>query len=155
MTLKPIITRQYQATVDTAATNIRAIPHPPEGWLRTVRKALGISGAQLARRIGVTRALVSQTEKNEAAGTATLKTLQQMAEAMGCNLVYAIVPMTGTTEEIIAQRAKEKARALVEKAGGHMALEAQGLSSEQMRYEIERLQRQMLADMPSDLWDDK
>lgn len=153
MGMKSIVIRQYQVMVDTAAESARGISQPPEGWVRTVRKALGMSGAQLARRLGVTRALVSQTEKNELNGSITVKNLQQMAEAMGCRFVYAIVPEGGKMEDLIAIRAKDKARKLVEETGKHMALEAQALSPQQMQYEIERLQRQMLSDMPSDLWD--
>ncbi len=155
MSLKPIITRQYQAMSDEAATTAGTLSTPPEGWLRTARKALGLSGAQLARRIGVTRALISQTEKNELTGAVSLKTLEQMARAMGCKLVYAIVPMEGRIEDLIAARAQEKALALVQKAGSQMALEAQHLSPQQIQYEIGRLQRQLLSEMPSDLWDDQ
>jgi predicted DNA-binding mobile mystery protein A len=155
MKMKPLVTRQYQTLVDAAAMSAQGITPPPEGWLRTARKALSMSGAQLARKIGGTRPLVAQAERNELAGTVSLKTLQQMAEAMGCRFVYAIVPTEGTTDDLIANRAKAKARKLVEQAGKHMALEAQSLSQQQMQYEIERLQRQFTTELPSDLWDDK
>ena len=151
MYIRQTVIRQYQGIVDAAATHARNFTRPPEGWVRTVRKGLGMSGAQLARRLGVTRAFVSQTEKNELTGSVTVKTLQQMAEAMGCRFVYAIVP-EGATAELVVARAREKARSLVEQAGRHMALEAQALSDEQMHYEIEQLQRQILADLPADLW---
>lgn len=153
MGMKDIVIRQYQTMVDTAAVAAQGVNQPPEGWVRTVRKALGMSGAQLARRLGVTRAFVSQTEKNELNGSITVKNLQQMAEAMGCRFVYAIVPEGNTTADLIALQAKDKALKLVEKTGKHMALEAQALSPQQMQYEIERLQKQMLSDLPSDLWD--
>lgn len=152
--MKLIVTRHYQMMVDAVTKSAQTITVPPEGWLKTVRKALNMSGAQLARKIGATRSRVAQAEKNELAGTVTLKTLQQMAEAMGCRVVYAIVPVTGMTDDLIASRAKEKARKLVEQAGKHMALEAQALSPQQTQYEIERLQRQIMTELPSDLWDD-
>ena len=155
MTVKSLVTQHYQMMADAARLSAQAITLPPEGWLRTVRKALNMSGAQLARRIGATRALVSQAERNEVSGAITLKTLQQMAEAMGCRLVYAIVPIEGTTETLLENRAREKARKTVEQAGKHMALEAQALSPSQMQYEIERLQRQLVTELPADLWDDK
>jgi predicted DNA-binding mobile mystery protein A len=154
MKMKPVVTRHYQIMVDTAAVSAKTITVPPEGWLRTVRKALNMSGAQLARKIGATRSRVAQAEKNEMAGTIALKTLRQMAGAMGYRVVYAIVPVNGSTDELIASRAKEKARKLVEHAGKHMALEAQALSTQQTQYEIERLQRQLMTELPSDLWDD-
>lgn len=153
MSIKEIVIRQYQALINHAAMNAREITQPPEGWVRTVRKALGMSGAQLARRLGTTRAFVSQIEKNELNGCITVKSLQQMAEAMGCRFVYAIIPEKNTIEDFISLRAKDKARNLVETTGQHMALEEQALSTQQMQYEIERLQKQMLSEMPRDLWD--
>ncbi len=153
MGMKDIVIRQYQQMVNTVVKDAQGIVQPPEGWIRTVRKALGMSGAQLARRLGTTRALVSQTEKNELNGSITVKNLQKMAEAMGCRFVYSIIPVAGNIEDLIAARAKDKAKKLVEKTGMHMALEAQVLSVQQMRDEIERLQKRMVSDMPSDLWD--
>ena len=153
MSIKDIVIRQYQGIINNAAMNARAIAQPPEGWVRTLRKALGMSGAQLARRLGTTRAFVSQIEKNELNGCITVKSLQQMAEAMSCRFVYALIPEKNTIEDLISIRAKDKARNLVETTGQHMALESQALSTEQMQYEIERLQKQMLSQMPKDLWD--
>jgi len=44
-----------------------------------------------------------------------------MAEAMGCRLVYAIVPANGSVDDLILLQARKKARALVTQAGTHMA----------------------------------
>ena len=90
MSVKAIVQQQYKRIVDNAASHA-ALQTPPEGWLRTVRKALGMSGAQLARKMGVTRARVAQAEHAELSGGATLKSMQAAAEAMGCRFVYAIV----------------------------------------------------------------
>ena len=87
---------------------------PREGWIATVRKALGMSGAQLARRLGVTRARISQAERAEVVGGVTLNTMRATAEAMRCRFVYAIVP-DKRIEDIIAAQAHVKARAVVAK----------------------------------------
>lgn len=154
MSLKVIINSQYREKVNLTAAKLRDIALPPEGWLRTARKALGMSAAQLARRQNKTRALVSNTEKAELQGGVTLKTMQAMAESMSCRFVYAIVP-EGSIEEILERRARGKARKLVEESSKHMALEQQSLSSEQIAFEIERLKREMLSNMPADFWDDE
>jgi predicted DNA-binding mobile mystery protein A len=78
--------------------------HPQEGWLRTVRNALGMSSTQLAKRLGVTKSRVSKAEQDEPSGSVTLKTMQSMAEAMDCKFVYAVVP-NEDVEAIIQQRA--------------------------------------------------
>ena len=154
MILKAIISRQYQDKVNRAGTRVRNMTVPPEGWLCTARKALGMSAAQLARRLGVTRAQVSNTEKGELTGSVTLKTLQTMAESMGYRFIYVIVPRE-KVENILADRAKKKATRLVEETHKHMALEDQALSDKQIALEIERLQQDLLRNMPSDFWDDK
>lgn len=153
MSIKKIVTAQYQSVVDRAAVSARGLSLPKEGWIRTVRKALGMSGAQLARRLGVTRALVSNTERAELSGSVTIKAMQQMAKAMDCRFVYAIVP-DGAIQDMISKRAREKALAIVDRANKHMALEAQTLSKEQINFEIRRLQQELVNEMPSDLWND-
>ena len=60
---------------------------PGDGWIATIRKALGMSGAALARRLGVTRARVSQAERAEREGGITLKEMDEFAAAMGCRFV--------------------------------------------------------------------
>lgn len=152
--VKSVVTRQYRHIVQQALSQAVGLTVPPEGWLCTVRKALGMSGAQLARRLGVTRALINQTQKAELAGGVTLKTMQHMAEAMGCRFVYAIVPKEGGVDDLIRVQARKKAARLVAKTNTQMALEEQSLSSDQINYEIDRLVREMAEAMPSDFWDE-
>src|SRR5438874_13412617 len=126
MSVKAAAARQYQAIVDRAAASIGQSPRlRSEGWMATARKALGMSAAELGRRLGVTRARISQAEQAELSGGVTLKTMQATADAMGCRFVYAIVPVEGRIEDIITARARRKAEALVGRADTHMALERQ------------------------------
>ena len=75
-----------------------------------------------------------------------------MAEAMGCRLVYAIVPAQGTVEDLIEAQAEKKAIALVTRASTHMALEKQSLSDEKVREEISRVMRELTEKQPADFW---
>jgi len=154
MSVKTIITSQYRDKVNHAASSLHGIAIPPEGWLCTVRNALGMSAAALARRLGKTRALVSNTEKAELDGGVTIKTMRSMAEAMNCRFVYAIVPKD-SVEDIMSTQAQAKAKRQVMEAGKHMALEQQSLSQKQIAFEIERLQHDMLKDIPANFWDDE
>ena len=90
--MKNIIIKQYREIVNHSKKQMQDPVIPKEGWVRTVRKTLGMSGAQLARRMNVTRALISNSEKSELSGSLTLKSITKMAEAMNCHFVYAIVP---------------------------------------------------------------
>lgn len=152
-TLKNIVKEQYARRVNSAAESVGALQIPKEGWIATVRKALGMSGAQLARRLNVTRGHVSKTEKAELAGSVTIKTMENMARGMDCRFVYAIVPEK-TIENILEKRAEEKAKNIVEKAALQGAMEDQGLSKDQITKEIQRLKNELLREMPSDFWND-
>lgn len=155
MSIEKIVAKQYRDKVNQAVSQFDGFSMlPQEGWLRTVRRALGMSGPQLAKRLGVTKARISKAEQDEPSGSVTLKTMQAMAEAMNCKFVYAVVPKQNV-EDIIKQRAIEKANAQVRSASTHMALEAQTLSKEQLEYEVERIAAQIVERMPSDLWRDE
>lgn len=160
MSIDKIVTKQYRDKVNQAVSQFGSFsmfPNngtPKEGWLRTVRMALGLSGTQLAKRLNVTKARVFKVERDEPQGGVTLRTMQSMAEAMDCQFVYAIVPKSNV-EDVIKARAIEKARAQVETASTHMALEAQSLSQEQLKFEIERIAAEMMDKMPSDFWADE
>lgn len=152
MSIKTIIARQLRENINVVRAQLAGLDTPSEGWLRTARKALGMSGAQLARRMGKTRAAVSNNEKAELDGRITIATMQQMAANMNCRLVYAIIPERDV-DEIIEHQARTKARQLVNQAGVHMALEDQSLSKERLNAEIERMSKEFLS-KPSSIWDD-
>ena len=155
MSVKTIVQRQYRSIVDNAAASLAGLKTPPEGWLRTVRNALGMSGAELAKKMGVTRARVTQAEHAELTGGITLKSMQATAEAMGCRFVYAIIPSSAHIEDLITAQARKKAMAIVGTASTHMALENQKLPDDKIAWEVERLTREIAQEMPPDFWRDK
>lgn len=153
MSIKEVVTKQYRSILEHAGIIASKLPVAQEGWLRTTRKALQMSGAQLARRLGVTRAMVNKTEKNELLGSVTIRTMQNYADVMGCVFIYALVPKTNI-ESIIQKQVMKKAMAIVKTTSDHMALEDQSLSEADIQSEIERLTVQFMRDLPRDLWDD-
>ncbi|MGZ6015062.1 MAG: mobile mystery protein A, partial [Phenylobacterium sp.] len=85
-------------------TPITALARPPRGWIRAIRDALGMTTGQLAGRIGVAQTRVSEMERSEIAGKLTLQSLERAAEAMGCRVVYALVPVRPLSQ-VIRERA--------------------------------------------------
>jgi len=154
MNMKQVIARQYRDNVNAARKKLAGLHPPSEGWLRSTRKALSMSGAQLARRMGITRGAISNLEKAELEGGITIKTMQQMSAAMGCRFVYAIVPEEDVND-IIRARAMKRARALVKEASIHMALEDQTLSKKLLDEEISRVANELLEKRTSELWNDE
>lgn len=100
---------------------------PPDGWINAVRSVLGMSATQLASRLGVTRAALYQLEGREALGSVTLKQLDKAADALNCDLVYAIVPRE-SLEQSIRDRSRQKAEIKLRQANLSMGLEAEGVT---------------------------
>jgi predicted DNA-binding mobile mystery protein A len=126
---------------------------PSRGWIRAIREALGMTTGQLAKRLKVHQPRVIELEKGEATGKITVRSLERAAEALGCKLVYLLVPhepLTKTIEDRALQVA-ERQLASVEQT---MRLEAQGVTDKAAR----RKSKQRLADdllrRPARLWDE-
>jgi predicted DNA-binding mobile mystery protein A len=127
---------------------------PPKGWLRAIRDALGLTTAQFARRLGVSQPRITELEKSEVNGTVTLNTLQRAAEALGCRLVYALVP-----EKPLAETVRERAELLAQRglaAVEHtMRLEDQSVKEKAAAKELRRQFIDELLRRPARLWDDE
>lgn len=154
MNVKDTARKQYVRIVDHAAQQFGAVQRPSEGWVAMLRKALGMSGAQVAARMGVSRNAVYQAERNERDGAITVNQMQKLAEAMGGRFVYAIVP-EGNVADVIRIQAERKATARIRRASAHMALEKQSLPTAETKRRIEELADELIRDMPPDFWEDK
>jgi predicted DNA-binding mobile mystery protein A len=131
------------------------LARPARGWVRAVREALGINGRQMAERMKVARSHVSQVEDAEARGAASIRTLQRAADALGCDLVYALVPHGGKTlETLVHDRARRTAERMVERVAGTMALEDQEVSREFRKREVDRIAGELVRTMSKVLWDE-
>lgn len=132
--------------------SLRTTPPPRKGWIRAVRDALGMSGQQLGKRLGVSKMRVAALEQAEVTGATTLKTLRRTAEAMDCVLVYALVPKTALKETLLKQ-ARQKARQDMARAARSMALEDQALVQDEADKAAETAAAALLDKMPKTLWD--
>lgn len=148
---KQIIRDQYRAKINQLI-DIKGVKRPLEGWIRTLRKALGMSSPQLAVRLGVSKSQASQMERMEVEDRITLKQLRRVADVLGCDLQYALVPRK-PVKEMVRDRARYKAKSLVCKVHKHMVLEAQQLSGQQLEEQIDTETDRLLRDMPRELWE--
>ena len=126
---------------------------PSRGWIRAVRETLGMTTRQLAERLGMKQPSLVELESSEAAGNITVKSLQRAAEAMGCRLVYALVPtkpLAQTLEERASKLAKQKLAAVEQT----MRLERQEVHGAAAQKEAERRLIAELLRRPARLWDD-
>ena len=78
--------------------------NPTNGLLRAVRKALGIPMGEIAGKLGVNESAVFRFEVIERKGKIKMSSMDRVAEAMGCKLVYGIVPKGGKTLNWLAEK---------------------------------------------------
>lgn len=125
--MKPAIRNRARERLDSKLASIKPVDRfamPPKGWVRAIRDAIGMTGAQLARRLGMTAQGIVSLERSEASGKIQLNTLRRAAEAMDCILVYALVPKTSLTE-MVDHRARDIALRALRRVSHSMALEDQ------------------------------
>jgi predicted DNA-binding mobile mystery protein A len=115
---------------------------PSRGWLRAIRESLGLTLEQVGRAMDRTRQDTLAFERSEAEDRITLKSLRRVAEAMGCELVYAVIPKSGTMRELAERNARQEAAQRVLAVEHSMALEAQAAGGVDDR--IERETRRIL-----------
>lgn len=85
--LSPFLSLQLNPTESADLTKQEQI-----GWLRKARTGLFFSTEQVSKKLNISRAAYCKYEENEKKGSITLATLAKAAEAMDCELVYAIRP---------------------------------------------------------------
>jgi len=118
-------------------------PRPPRGWVRAIRDALGMSSPELAARMGVAQSTVIDLERTETAGTIKLATLERAAGALGCDVVYFLVPRT-TLEEAVRVQARAKAARHLGRVAHHSGLEDQEVAADVAADQLDRFAREMI-----------
>lgn len=143
-----------RAALDKRLMSLRPIDKfavPPKGWVRAIRDALGMSGAQLAARLGVKAPSVVALEQSETADTIRLETLRKAALALDCQLVYALVPNKPLTDMVV-ERAQAKALGVIGGVSHSMTIENQQVFDDNLEERIQNFISETLRDR--DLWED-
>ena len=138
-------------TLDQHMSEIRVCDRPSDGWIRAVRKSLGMTVRQLAMRMGITQQALSQLEAKELTETVSIKTLRRAAEALDCRLVYVLVPNNGGLQDILNKQALMKATDIVAAVDHTMKLEAQGVDNIQQK--VQEIVEELARNPDSKLWE--
>lgn len=129
------------------------INRPTRGWIRAIRQTIGMSGPQLASRLGISPPGVYSMEESEANYKITLKTLNKAAEALDCTVVYALLPNNSLKKMVDAQ-ARRSAEALVMPVAHTMKLEKQLPRPSALVRDIERMTQELIDNLPIWLWNE-
>lgn len=138
--MKPEFRRLRLKQLETALEAFLAVSapsRPQRGWIRAIREATGVPVRELANRLGKVPSNVIALEKSEAEYRISLGTLRTAAEALGCRLVYALVPIRGSVQELSEERARARASENVRAVEHTMALEDQAVGGVEEKIEEE------------------
>lgn len=138
--------------IETQLKGLSKLSRPEIGWVKTIRETLGMNTRQLGKRCNVSSERIIRIESDEIEGRTTLATLEKIAQAMNCRLVYAIVPNNGMIE-FIEKTAEDKAKTQLQQTSHHMALEDQKISIELMKEQIHFLKEELLKNNIKHIWD--
>ncbi len=150
---QPRVARQITRQLDDILTAVHLPSRPRIGWIASVRQALGMSKTQLAKRIDITRPSLDELESNELKETITLASLRKVADAIGCDLQYVLVPRK-PLEQMIAERAMKKASTKLGRVNQSQALEASALEAASLSGAVVDLAKEYEVNRPADLWND-
>jgi predicted DNA-binding mobile mystery protein A len=133
--------------------SLNSLNMPPTGWIKAIRKALGMTMEQLGNKLSVTKQSVLDIERREKEGAITIKALKEVAKALDMQLVYGFVPNDGSIDALIEKRAKALAIKIVERTSNSMMLEDQQVSYERLTKAVEERTETIIKEMPKMLWD--
>lgn len=134
-------------------SKLQHVTNPPNGWIKAIRTALGMSMQQLGNKLSITRQSVMDIERREQNGSITLRALRETADALDMQLVYGLVPKDGTLESLIERKAKELATQIVMRASNTMKLEGQENSPKRIKKAIEERTVDIAREVPKILWE--
>ncbi len=151
MNKKKLIREQLDASLQRFSP-LLDITAPSKGWIRAIRDALGMTARQLSNRLSASQQSVARIEKEEIAGSVTIKTMRRIADSLDCVFVYGFVPRT-SLEDTIGHQATQVATRQFSKASQTMSLENQVLNREENQRVVSDLVNELIRTLPSNLWD--
>ncbi|SRR5581483_6613764 len=148
--LSAIQVRQLEERLDKFR-DLEQMRAPPDGWIRTLRQALGMTTEQMAARMGITRQAVLQLELAERRRTATWSSLRKAADAMDSEVVYAIVPR-GSLHQVLMRQARRQAERQLRRIAHSMRLDSHVVTEDEMEHQVEELASHLAAERSRALW---
>jgi len=103
--------------------------------------------------MGISKTTAATFERNETAETVKLGSLRAVAEALDCDLVYALVPRA-SLEDSVRRRARLVAERVVGRVSESMALEDQAVSVAERERQVTDMAEELWREMPRELWDE-
>jgi predicted DNA-binding mobile mystery protein A len=143
-----------QRSIDKKLANCKDIALfevPPQGWLKTMREALGMTTTQLAKRLAVAQPRVTKMESNES--NLKISTFKKIAGALNCDFFYFLAPKDeGGVKNILQRQARQKAEKIIAKVQHNMSMENQQTDTEEL---VKDLVEDLLNKNICRIWDEE
>jgi len=129
------------------------IKTPDKGWINGIRVTLNMTLEQFGKKLGITRQGARRIEISEASGTISINLLKEAGKVLNMKLVYGFVPIQGSIDALITQKAYELAKRIVLRTNQTMMLENQATGKENIERAIAELGYDIKQQMARSLWD--
>jgi len=146
MNIKKQLIKSYQKKFDSFKQISKE--KPLQGWIKTIRELLGMTSIQFSKKLKVSQPRLAVIEKNEK--NLKLSTMEKIADELNCDFVYALVPRENVND-IIYNRAKQKALNIVTKVNNNMSLENQLSENKEI---LEDTIEYLLSKKAAKIWDE-
>jgi len=148
--LSVIQLRQFEERLEKFR-QLASVDPPKDGWINALRQALGITTEQLAGRMGVTRQAVLQVEAAERKRQVTWASLRKAADAMDCEVVFALVPR-GSINQVLLRQGRRQAEKHIARVSHSMKLDAHIVGPDEEAQQVEELAAHLAAERSRGLW---
>lgn len=157
MRINKKLTKTQRKSLDeklTAFASAKSVIHPKSGWIKAIRESLGMTTAQLAKRMGIQQSGVTLLEQRESLKTVSLEILERAAQSLNCRLVYALVP-DESLEKIVDDQAHLAAQEILQNTLHTMALESQTVGQDESSLHLQELKAEIKNKLDHRLWGTK
>jgi len=128
--------------------------NPPQGWIYTIRKALGMSMRQLGKIANITPQGIKDMEDREKNGNITIAAMEQLGKDMNMRFVYGYVPLEGSLQKKIDKQALAMAKKIVSRTSNSMTLEDQKVSPAMLKKSIKAKAQEIKQNKLKSLWEE-
>lgn len=126
---------------------------PQKGWIHTIRTALNMTLQQLGNQLNITSQGAKDIEERESSGSISIKSLREAGKALNLQLVYGFVPLHGSLNQLIEDKAKQLAQKIISRAHHNMVMEDQGTTDAYIKSAVDELADEIKREMRRSLWD--
>ncbi len=121
-------------------------------WIKVVRQALGMTQAQLARRLGIQPQSLHNLEKNELNQSISIGSLKKVANALHCQIYIVFIP-DKAIEKVVQENAMQTATKIIMDTAHTMDLEKQAPTEKFLKKQIKEVAEELIRNADKRIWE--